>query len=82
MVAPLCHLNSLTYPREADAGDGPGEYVGHDGGVAVGSREVGVELEQRFHKITHTDTNKEPIYKKNLTEKVLLCDQEDLTNLI
>ena len=47
MAAPLCHLRSLTYPREADAGDGPGEYVGHDGGVAVGSREVGVELERK-----------------------------------
>ena len=31
-------------PAEADAGDGPGEDVRHDGGVAVGGGEVGVEL--------------------------------------
>ena len=32
-------------PGEADAGDGPGQDVSHDGGVAVGGREVGVELQ-------------------------------------
>ena len=34
-------------PAEADAGNGPGQDVGHDGGVAVGSGEVGVELGTR-----------------------------------
>ena len=35
------------YPGEADAGDRPGQNVGHDGGVAVGGREVGVELQTK-----------------------------------
>ena len=38
-------------PGEADAGDGPGQDVGHDGGVAVGRGEVGVELNQRMSSI-------------------------------
>ena len=32
-------------PREADAGDGPGQNVRHNGGVAVGRGEIGVELQ-------------------------------------
>ena len=31
-------------PREADAGDGAGQDVSHDGGVAVSGGEVGVKL--------------------------------------
>ena len=32
-------------PREANAGDGPGQDVRHDGGVAVGGGEIGVKLQ-------------------------------------
>ena len=32
-------------PREADAGDGPGQDVRHNGGVAVGGGEIGVKLQ-------------------------------------